>query len=100
MTIGNLLNLGAYYFLKYVINGRDPEAFDAGAKPVSPFIMLPVIILLQTYRNKAKCLKVVIVQYDESRMRQMQFFDTFSSPMALWGTIKGQLHYLDCRPRA
>ena len=61
MTIGNLLNLGAYYFLKYVINGRDPEAFDAGAKPVSPFIMLPVIVLLQTYRNKAKCLKVVIV---------------------------------------
>ena len=42
MALGNMLNLGAYFFLKYVIHRQNPEAFDSQARPVTPLIMLPV----------------------------------------------------------
>ena len=28
--------------MKYIINRKDPEAFDGNAKPVNPLLMLPV----------------------------------------------------------
>ena len=43
MAFGNMLNLGAYFFLKYVIHRRDPSSLDGQAPPVTPLIMLPVI---------------------------------------------------------
>ena len=42
MAFGNMLNFGAYFFLKYVIHRSDPGALDGQASPVSPLIMLPV----------------------------------------------------------
>ena len=43
MAFGNMLNLGAYFFLKYFIHRRDPDSLDGQAPPVTPLIMLPVI---------------------------------------------------------
>ena len=42
MAFGNMLNLGGYFFLKYVIHRRDPNALDGQAPQVTPLIMLPV----------------------------------------------------------
>ena len=42
MMIGEVLCLGVYFFMKYVVHREDPEAYDNTSKSVSPFIMLPV----------------------------------------------------------
>ena len=46
MAFGNLFNLGGYFFLKYVIHRRNPDALDGQAPQVTPLIMLPVIQVL------------------------------------------------------
>ena len=43
MAFGNMLNFGAYFFLKYVIHRNDPDALDGQTSPVAPLIMLPVV---------------------------------------------------------
>ena len=50
MMIGEMLCLGAYFFMKYVVNREDPVGYDNNSKPVSPLIMLPV-----TQKNNKKC---------------------------------------------
>ena len=42
MMIGEMLCLGAYFFMKFVVHREDPEGYDSTSKPVSPLIMLPV----------------------------------------------------------
>ena len=42
MMIGEVLCLGVYFFMKYVVHREDPEAYDNTSKSVSPLIMLPV----------------------------------------------------------
>ena len=42
MMIGELLCLGAYFFMKYVVHREDPGGYDNSSKAVSPLIMLPV----------------------------------------------------------
>ena len=39
---GEMLCLGAYFVMKYVVNREDPESYDNNSKQVSPLIMLPV----------------------------------------------------------
>lgn len=52
MAFGNMLNLGAYFFLKYFIHRRDPDSLDGQAPPVTPLIMLPVIQGVYLYSIK------------------------------------------------
>ena len=42
MMIGEMLCLGAYFFMKYVVHREDPGGYDSTSKLVSPLIMLPV----------------------------------------------------------
>ena len=42
MMLGETLCFGGYFIMKYIINRKDPEAFDGNAKPVNPLLMLPV----------------------------------------------------------
>ena len=42
MMIGEMLCLGAYFFMKYVVHKEDPGGYDSTSKLVSPMIMLPV----------------------------------------------------------
>ena len=35
--------LAAYFFMKYIVNRADPAKYDKNSKPVTSFIMLPVI---------------------------------------------------------
>ena len=42
MMLGELLCLGAYFFMKYIVHRQDPEGYDIASTPVSPLIMLPV----------------------------------------------------------
>ena len=42
MMIGEMLCLGAYIFMKYVVHRENPGGYDNNSTPVSPLIMLPV----------------------------------------------------------
>ena len=42
MMIGEMLCLGAYFFMKYVVHREDTGGYDSTSKIVSPLIMLPV----------------------------------------------------------
>ena len=42
MMTGEMLCLGAYFFMKYVVHRTDPGSYDKDSKPVSSLIMLPV----------------------------------------------------------
>merc|ERR1719264_834376 len=43
--IGEMLCLGAYFFMKYVVHREDPGGYDSTSKLVSPLIMLPASLL-------------------------------------------------------
>ena len=46
MIIGEAACLAAYFFMKYVANRADPDEYDKTSRPVTSFIMLPVILFL------------------------------------------------------
>ena len=57
---GELLCLGAYFFMKYVVHREDPESFDNDSKPVSPLIMLPVTqILVLKWKYTFRCILIL-----------------------------------------
>lgn len=45
MMLGETMCFGAYYFLKYVVNRKDPGAFDGGAKPMDSLLLFPASLL-------------------------------------------------------
>lgn len=45
MMTGEMLCLGAYLFMKYVIHREDPGSYDNASKPVSSLVMLPASLL-------------------------------------------------------
>ena len=46
MMLGETMCFGGYYFLKYVINRKNPDAVDGDAKPINPLMLYPVSVLL------------------------------------------------------
>ena len=42
MMLGETMCFGGYYFLKYVINRKNPDAVDGNAKPINPLMLYPV----------------------------------------------------------
>jgi len=45
MMTGEMLCLGAYLFMKYIVHRSDPGSYDTNSKPVSSLIMLPASLL-------------------------------------------------------
>jgi len=45
MMLGETMCFGAYYFMKYVVNKKNPDALDGNAKPMNPLLLFPASLL-------------------------------------------------------
>ena len=45
MMLGETMCFGAYFFMKYVINKKNPSAIDGDAKDMNPLILFPAALM-------------------------------------------------------